>query len=76
MKTLAGLMVFVLANGVAPAQMEIRGHFGYGPDAYRRAHPAVGSKVVTSSFVDLDGKTWELDKLKGTITVVIGGGYT
>ena len=67
---------FLFATSAATfAQMEKRSDELYGK-AFATANPAVGTQVPDLVLCDIDGRPWALSTLKGSIVVVVKGGFT
>jgi hypothetical protein len=76
MGTRSWLMVgLALCTSALPSQMEKRSDELYSK-AFATAAPALGTPVPDLALSDVDGRPWALSALKGSIVVIVKGGFT
>ena len=64
-----------LCASALPSQMEKRSDELYGKD-FATANPALGALVPDLVLSDVDGRPWAISTLKGSIVVIVKGGFT
>jgi hypothetical protein len=65
-----------LSTGALPSQMEKRSDELYEQKTFATANPALGTTVPDLVLSDTDGRPWALSALKGSIVVIVKGGFT